>query len=104
MKHCIEEKEFHHGRNAGPVGRSVQNPGPSGQMPTLTTNNQATFRHEMDASNHDMVGVLAREMGSIFSPLITNIARTNQDNVEIYQKISSQIGRMADFFGAPQTS
>src|SRR3954468_8781015 len=80
--------------NADLVGRSVQNPGPSGQMPTLTTNNQAAFRHEMDARNHDMVGVLSREMGLIFSPLITNIVRTNQDNAETYQKISSQIGRM----------
>ncbi|XP_058774624.1 uncharacterized protein LOC131648908 [Vicia villosa] len=58
----------------------------------------------MDASNHDMVGVLAREMGSIFSPLITNIARTNQDNMETYQRISTQKGRIADFFGDPETS
>src|SRR3954471_10219908 len=56
----------------------------------------------MDASNHDMLGVLARELGSIFNPLATNIVRTNQENVETYQKISSQIGRMADFLGVPQ--
>ncbi|XP_058784285.1 uncharacterized protein LOC131659062 [Vicia villosa] len=58
----------------------------------------------MDASNHDMMGVLAREMDSIFSPLITNITRTNLDNVETYQRISTLMGRIADFFGAPQTS
>ncbi|XP_058760054.1 uncharacterized protein LOC131633361 [Vicia villosa] len=73
-------------------------------MPTLTTNNQAAFRQEMDASNHDMVGVLAREMGSIFSPLITNLNRTNQDNVDTYQRLSTQIGRIAYFLGGPQTS
>ncbi|XP_058725938.1 uncharacterized protein LOC131597248 [Vicia villosa] len=30
--------------NAGSIGRSAQNQGPSNQMPTLITNNQATFR------------------------------------------------------------
>ncbi|XP_058758287.1 uncharacterized protein LOC131631508 [Vicia villosa] len=88
--------------NVGSIGRSARNTGFSAQIPPLTTSSQATFRQEMNASNHDMLGVLARELGSIFNPLATNIARTNQENVETYQKISSQIGRMADFLGVPQ--
>src|ERR1044072_9786205 len=48
----------------------------------------------MDDNNHDMVGVLAREMNSIFGPLIQNINRTTQEN-------AAQMARIADFFGAP---
>ena len=48
----------------------------------------------MDDSNHDMVGILAREMNVIFNPLIQNINRTNQEN-------ATQMARIADFFGAP---
>ncbi|XP_050918463.1 uncharacterized protein LOC127135881 [Lathyrus oleraceus] len=54
------------------VGRNTQSQGLSTLLPTLTTNNQAAFRQQMDASNHDMVGVLAREMNTVFSPLIQN--------------------------------
>ncbi|XP_050887592.1 uncharacterized protein LOC127092745 [Lathyrus oleraceus] len=57
----------------------------------------------MDASNHDMVGVLAREMNTIFSPLIKNVNRTNNDNAQSYQQLSAQMGRIADFLGAPQS-
>lgn len=57
----------------------------------------------MDASNHDMVGVLAREMNTIFSPLKQNVNRTNTDNAQTYQQLSAQIGRITDFLGAPQT-
>src|ERR1044072_659250 len=48
----------------------------------------------MDDNNHDMLGVLAREMNAIFGPLIQNINRTNQEN-------AAQMTRIADFFGAP---
>ncbi|XP_058784640.1 uncharacterized protein LOC131659468 [Vicia villosa] len=75
--------------NAGLVGRSVQNPGPSGQMPTLTTNNQAAFRQEMDASNHDMVGVLAQEMGSEVpeeQPRVVVVNR-EQNAYEVVQRV-----------------
>ncbi|XP_050908710.1 uncharacterized protein LOC127122414 [Lathyrus oleraceus] len=58
----------------------------------------------MDASNHDMVGVLAREMNTIFSPLIQNVNRTNNDNAQTYQQLSAQMGRIADFLGTPQSS
>src|ERR1051325_7695208 len=40
-----------------------------------------------------MVRLLAREMNAIFTPLIHNINRTNQEN-------SVQMARIADFFGA----
>src|SRR4051812_45430222 len=58
----------------------------------------------MDASNQDMVGLLAREMNGIFSPLIQNINRTNQDNSETCQQLSIKMGRIANFLGAPKTS
>ena len=63
-------------------------------MPTLTTNNQAAIRQQMDDSNHDMVGILAREMNAIFGPLSQKINRKNQEN-------AVQMTRIADFFGAP---
>ncbi|XP_050897532.1 uncharacterized protein LOC127104388 [Lathyrus oleraceus] len=58
----------------------------------------------MDASNHDMVGVLSREMNTIFSPLIQNVNKTNNDNAQTYQQLPAQMGRIADFLGAPQSS
>ncbi|XP_058733562.1 uncharacterized protein LOC131605191 [Vicia villosa] len=58
----------------------------------------------MDASNQDMVGLLAREMRVIFSPLILNIDKTNRDNSETCRQLSAQMGRMADFLRAPETS
>ncbi|XP_050875075.1 uncharacterized protein LOC127078684 [Lathyrus oleraceus] len=58
----------------------------------------------MDASNHGMVGVLAREMNTSFSPLIQNVNRTNNDNAQTYQQLSAQMRRIADFLGAPQFS
>ena len=60
------------------MGLNTQNLESFTQMPMLTTNNQATFRQQMDDSNHDMIGVLAREMSIIFTHLIQNINRTNQ--------------------------
>jgi len=86
------------------VGRNTQSQGVSTLLPTLTTNNQAAFRQQMDASNHDMVGVLAREMNTIFSPLIQNVNRTSNDNAQTYQQLSTQMGRIVDFLGAPQSS
>ncbi|XP_058726349.1 flocculation protein FLO11-like [Vicia villosa] len=46
--------------NVGSVGRSAQTTGFSAQIPNFTTSNQAAFRQEMDASNHDMLGTLAQ--------------------------------------------
>src|SRR3954462_6637515 len=88
-------------QNASSVGRSGRNTNFSTQIPNFTTNNQAAFRQEMDASNHDMVGVLARELTSVLSPLMASVTTTNRENVEIFQKISSQMNRMAKFMGVP---
>ncbi|XP_058732998.1 cell wall integrity and stress response component 1-like [Vicia villosa] len=63
--------------NTGSVGQSAQNAGTSSQLPLLTTNSQATFRQEMDASNHDMLGAPAKEIGSLFTPLVANMTITN---------------------------
>ena len=76
------------------LGTNFQNIGNFAQLPTLTTNSQAALMQQMDDSNHDMVGFLAREMNAIFNPLIQNINRTNQEN-------AAQMARIADFFGAP---
>src|SRR3954466_14667571 len=67
--------------NVSSVGRSARNTSFSTQIPHFTTNNQAAFRQEMDASNHDMVGVLARELTSVLSPLMANVTTTNRENV-----------------------
>src|SRR4051812_18475297 len=56
----------------------------------------------MDASNHDMLGTLARELSSILHPLAINISNSSRESAETFQKISSQMNRMADFMGVPQ--
>src|ERR1044072_4908780 len=48
----------------------------------------------MDESNHDMVNTLTQQIGDVFNPLITN---TNNS----YQLLAQQMGRIADFLGAP---
>ncbi|KAK2428173.1 hypothetical protein QL285_026709 [Trifolium repens] len=63
--------------------------------PTLTNTALAAMRQQMDDSNHDMVNMLTQQIGTVFNPLIQN---TNQS----YQLLANQIGRIADFFGAPQ--
>src|SRR4051812_34397704 len=88
--------------NVGSASRSTHNVGFSTQVPHYTTNSQAAFRQEMDASNHDMLGALAKELTSIFTPLLTNITCTNRENVETFQKMSSQMNRMAEFMGVTQ--
>ncbi|XP_058741273.1 uncharacterized protein LOC131613640 [Vicia villosa] len=57
----------------------------------------------MDDNNQDMVGLLAREMNSIFSPSIQNLNRTNQDNSETCQQLSVQMGQIENFLGASET-
>ena len=67
------------------MGRNNQNQGSFTQMPILTTSSQAAFRQQMDDSNDDIVGVMAREMSTIFTPLIQKINKTNQENTHTYQ-------------------
>ena len=56
----------------------------------------------MDDSNHEMLGVLAQQMGTIFNPLIQSTTQTNLQNAQANQQMAAQIGRLADFFGAPR--
>ncbi|KAK2456809.1 hypothetical protein QL285_004146 [Trifolium repens] len=63
--------------------------------PSLTNHALNALRKQMDESNHDMVNMLIQQIGIVFNPLIQN---TNQS----YQLLANQMGRIADFFGAPQ--
>lgn len=63
-------------------------------MSTFTTNYMIMMRQQMDESNHDMVNMLTRQMGTIFNHLIQN---TNKS----YQQLATQINRIAYFFRAP---
>ena len=47
----------------------------------------------MDESNHEMVNLLTKQIGTVFNPLNQNV---NQG----YQEIATQMGRIADFFGS----
>lgn len=49
----------------------------------------------MNESNHDMVNTLTQQICTTFNPLIQN---TNQS----YQQLTTQMNRIADFFGVPQ--
>ncbi|WJX39866.1 hypothetical protein P8452_27373 [Trifolium repens] len=64
-------------------------------FPSLTNTALNSLRQQMDESNHDMVNMLTQQIGTVFNPLIQN---TNQS----YQLLANQMGRIADFFGAPQ--
>ncbi|WJX56991.1 hypothetical protein P8452_42594 [Trifolium repens] len=76
--------------NPGIFGLTTRN-----NTPTLTNTALAAMRQQMDDSNHDMVNMLTQQIGTVFNPLIQN---TNQS----YQLLANQMGRIADFFGAPQ--
>jgi hypothetical protein len=52
------------------------------------------LRQQMDESNHDMVNALTQQIGTVFNPVL----QTANDN---YLLLANQMGRMADFFGAP---
>src|SRR4051812_17628427 len=78
-------------RGARPINASTNN--------TIFSPNASSVGRS--ASNHDMVGVLARELTSVLNPLMANVTTTNRENVEIFQKISSQMNRMAEFMGVP---
>jgi len=54
------------------------------------------FRQQMDESNHEMVNLSTQQFGTLFNPLIQNM---NQ----VYQSLTTQMGRIADFFAPPQT-
>jgi hypothetical protein len=62
--------------------------------PPLTNTSLMSLRQQMDESDNDMVNMLTQQIGTVFNPLIQN---TNQT----YHLFATQMGRMADFFGAP---
>jgi len=53
------------------------------------------LRQQMDESNHEMVNLLTQQIGTVFNPLIPDTNRS-------YQAITTQMGRIADFFAPPQ--
>ncbi|CAJ2672441.1 unnamed protein product [Trifolium pratense] len=61
----------------------------------LNSSSVLSLRQQMDESNHKMVNTLTSQLRTVFNPLINN---TNDS----YQLLASQMGRIADFFGAPQ--
>ena len=52
------------------------------------------LRQQMEDCNHEMVNMLTQHIGTMFNPLI-------RDTHNSYLAISDQMGRIADFFGAP---
>ncbi|KAK2444838.1 hypothetical protein QL285_015833 [Trifolium repens] len=68
--------------------------GNRGNSLNLTNNSMAVLRQQMDESNHDMVNALTQQIGTIFNHML----QTANDN---YLLLANQMGRMADFFGAP---
>ena len=48
----------------------------------------------MDESNQNMVHTITQHIGNVFTPLLENTTRS-------YQQLTHQMGRIADFLGAP---
>ena len=61
----------------------------------LTTYSMMSLRKQMDESNHVMVNMLTKQIGTIFYPLIQN---TNQS----YQALATQMRRIVDLFALVQ--
>ena len=53
------------------------------------------LRQQMDESNHEMVNLLTQQIGTVFNPLIRDTNRS-------YQALTTQMGRITDFFAPPQ--
>lgn len=49
----------------------------------------------MDKNNHEMVYMLAQQMGTTFNPLIQNTTQTKQ-------QMAAQMTQISNFFGVPQ--
>jgi len=64
-------------------------------LPQLTTDSMNLSRQQMDESNHEMVNLLTQKIGTVFNPLIRDTNRS-------YQALTTQMGRIADFFAPPQ--
>jgi len=64
-------------------------------LPPLTTYSMNFLRQQMDESNHEMVKLLTQKIGTVFNPLIRDTNRS-------YQALTTQMGRIADFFAPIQ--
>jgi len=64
-------------------------------LPVLTTDSMNLLRQQMDESIHEMVNLLTQQIGTVFNPLIRDTNRS-------YQALTTQMGRIADFFAPPQ--
>ena len=64
-------------------------------LPSLTTDSMNLLRQQMDESNHEMVNLFTQQIGTVFNHLIRDTNRS-------YQALTTQMGRIADFFAAPQ--
>jgi len=53
------------------------------------------LRQQMDESNYKMVNLLRQQIGTVFDPLIRDTNRS-------YQALTTQMGRIEDFFAPPQ--
>jgi len=63
-------------------------------LPPLTTNSMNLLRQQMDESNHEMVNLLTQQISTVFNPLIRDTTRS-------YQALTTQMGRITDFFAPP---
>jgi len=61
----------------------------------LTIKSMNLLRQQMDESNHEMVNLLTQQIGIVFNPLIRDTNRS-------YQALTTQMGRIADFFAPSQ--
>ena len=61
---------------------------------TLNNNSLAALRQQMEESNHEMVNMVAQQIGTVINPLI-------RDTNTSYQMLSAQMERIANYFGAP---
>ena len=59
------------------------------QIPVITINTQAVIRQQMDDNNHEMLGVLAQHMGTIFNHLIQSTTQTNLQNAQANQQMAA---------------
>ena len=65
-------------------------------LPAVTTDSMILLRQQMDESNHEMVNLLTKQIGTVFNPLI-------RDTNWSYQALTIQMGRITDFFALPQS-
>jgi len=68
-------------------------PGSNPQQ-SLTNASLMALRQQMEDTNDEMVNMLTQQIGTVFNPLI-------QQTHNSYQTLTDQMGRIADFFGAP---